>query len=163
MVKNRIWSSCMLLAPLQISKTLPASGHDTGGQPKSSSSQPVPPCSPSPPPFSKVPPCCQLPSLLTSGISALSSLILSSQQSRSQHQQSISPFSLPLLVTLTLSAPMAGLPHLIFLAKNTTFKCLLPALVLQHSILEPACSGSSGPGSHPLYLPIFPPLPLTDI
>ena len=72
----------MLLAPLKISKTLPASGHDTGRQPKSSSSQPVPPCSPSPLPFFKVPPCLQLPSLLTSGISALSSLIPSSQQSR---------------------------------------------------------------------------------
>ena len=44
--KNGIWSGSMLLAPLKISKALSASGCKAGRQPKSSSSWPMPPCSP---------------------------------------------------------------------------------------------------------------------
>lgn len=77
----------------------------------------------------KFSPCLQLPSFLTS---ALFSLISSQQSSMKPTPTDLlllsSASPLLLLLTFTLSASMEGLPHLIFLAKNTTFKCLWSAL-----------------------------------
>lgn len=147
----------MLLAPLKISKALSASGCKAGRQPKSSSSWPMPPCSPFLLLFPKIPslPSAAFPSYQCDLCPFQPNSFFSTEQNEANTNGMSLPSLLPLLVTIILSAPMAGLPHLISLAKNTTFKCFFPALVLQHSppAVEPACSSSSGPGLPPWYHP----------
>lgn len=172
--KNKMRSCCMLLAPLKASKPLTASGCDARRQPKSSASQPVPgmkcpviPCSPPPMPLIFPHSCLQPPSPLTSVISALPrSFPPLNKAEWSEWKQSCSPFFHSFPCYCHLSAPVEGLPHLLFLAKNTTFS-VFSLLWFYNS--PTCCIGAClfwqfwAWGLHPLYLLFFPPLPLMDV